>query len=98
MASTTVIAAGTGSAKSGAITIPSGSTYQFHTSDRMKNSEYVRLDQSPDDGTTWSELIDPKWGGDFLHDECTRNAVTGPAVIRLVKSNTSASIAVYQDS
>ncbi|MBT8046638.1 MAG: hypothetical protein KJN67_05695 [Pontiella sp.] len=94
----TAISATTAEDQSSLISIPAGSAYQFFTSAKLASGEHVRVEQTPDGGSTWIELIDSTWRGLFLHERCTRNAITGPADIRVVKYATEASIAVYYDS
>lgn len=98
MASTTTIAATVAEAASSApIVLTDGETIKVHASGRLNASEYVRLEESADDGATWSPVRDDKYGGTVLKDTVGTQWVTGPGTFQLVKSPTVAAIAVYYD-
>lgn len=98
MASTTAISSQTAAANSALISVAAGSSIQVFTSGGLGPSEVVSVEQSPDDGSTWYPVLDPKWGGQFLRQGITRNMLTGPGDFRLAKSVTSVARAVYYDS
>lgn len=97
MPSTTAIAATAAGAESTLISIADGSSIQVHLSQPLAGGEYVAVEHTPDDGTTYSPLQDPKWKGNFLRHGVSRNVLAGPGDFKLVKSATSNAIAVYYD-
>ena len=98
MASTTAIASNAAPASSSLISIPAGSTYQFFCSVRLQPGEKIKVEQSADDGTTWTEVDDPMWNGRFLDNQTTRNSLSGPGDFRVTKSSTSVAVVVYYDA
>ena len=97
MASTEAIASATAAGYSAAIALDLGDSISVWADKPLNVGEFVRLQRSNDDGTTWFNVNDEVYSGVVLSSKCTSQSVSGPGTFRLYKMATNVATAIYYD-
>ena len=97
MASTEAIASTTAAGYSAAIALDLGDSISVWVDEPLRAGEFVAVEQSADDGSSWIPLNDGEYQGRVLEYNRCRCSLSGPGTFRLAKSFTETATTVYYD-